>query len=262
MPVPLYAGYVFDLDGTVYLGDTPLPGAVEALARLRAAGRKVVFLSNNPTKTRAQYVAKLAKLGVPATEAEIVNSSFALVRWLLREQPGARCFVVGEQPLKDELAAAGFAIVETAAETEVVVSSFDRGFAYWKLQVAYDAINAGARFVATNPDRFCPVPGGGEPDCAAMTAAIAACTGREVEIVVGKPSPVMVEIVAELVGLPLAHCLMVGDRLSTDIAMGRAAGMGTALPLTGETTPALLAASALKPDYVIHGLLELVEELA
>jgi NagD protein len=258
MHIPAFDGYVFDLDGTVYLGDTPLPGAPEALAALRAAGRRVVFLSNNPTKTREQYARKLSGMGIPATPDEIVNSSLAMVRWLLREAPGSRVFVVGEQPLKDDLTAAGFRLTERPGEIDVVISSFDRTFTYQKLQIAFDAIRAGARFVATNPDRYCPVPGGGEPDCAAMTAAIEACTGRPVEVVVGKPSPIMVEIVGELVGLPLDRCLMVGDRLGTDIAMGKAAGMATALPLTGETSHELLAVSEIQPDYVLEGLMDLV----
>jgi NagD protein len=258
MPIPPFDGYVFDLDGTVYLGDIPLPGAIDALAALRARENRVVFLSNNPTKTRSQYVAKLTRLGVPADLSEVVNSSFAMVRWLLREAPGSRVFVVGEQPLKDELEAAGFRLVDTAAETEFVIASFDRTFDYRKLQIAFDAIRAGARFAATNPDRYCPVPGGGEPDCAAMTAAIEACTNTRVEVVVGKPSPLMVEIVGELVGLPLDRCIMVGDRLGTDIAMGKAAGMATALPLTGETTREMLATSPIQPDYVIESLMELV----
>jgi NagD protein len=258
MPIPAFDGYVFDLDGTVYLGDTPLPGAPEALAALRAAGRRVVFLSNNPTKTREQYARKLSGMGIPATPDEIVNSSLAMVRWLLREAPGSRVFVVGEQPLKDDLTAAGFRLTERPGEIDVVISSFDRTFTYQKLQIAFDAIRAGARFVATNPDRYCPVPGGGEPDCAAMTAAIEACTGKPVEAIVGKPSPIMVEIVGELVGLPLDRCLMVGDRLGTDIAMGKAAGMPTALPLTGETTHELLAVSEILPDYVLEGLMDLV----
>jgi NagD protein len=256
--MPVFDGYIFDLDGTIYLGDKALPGARETLADLRAAGRRVVFLSNNPTKSCEQYVAKLADLGIAASISEVINSSVALVRWLLREAPGSRVFVVGEQPLKDELAAAGFQLVETASTIDVVIASFDRTFDYRKLQIAFDAIGAGARFVATNPDRYCPVPGGGEPDCAAMIAAIEACTAKPVEVIVGKPSPIMVEIVSGMIGLPLARCIMIGDRLGTDIAMGKAAGMATALPLTGETTRAMLETAEIQPDYVLESLRDLV----
>jgi NagD protein len=256
--IPPFDGYIFDLDGTVYLGETLLPSAGEAIARLRAAGRRVVFLSNNPTHTREQYAARLARLGLPTPAQDIVNSSQVMVQWLLREAPGCRVFAVGEQPLQDELAAAGFQLVERAAEVDIVIASFDRTFAYWKLQTAFDAIRRGARFVATNADRYCPVPGGGEPDAAAVIAAIEACTASKVEVVVGKPSPIMARAVAEIIQLPAAHCLMTGDRLETDIAMGRAAGMATALTLTGATSRAMLEVSNIKPDYVIEGLRELI----
>jgi arabinose operon protein AraL len=255
--IPAYDGYIFDLDGTVYLGDALLPGAGDAICALRAAGRRVVFLSNNPTRTSAQYAEKLSRLGLETPAADVINSSQVLVRWMLAELPGSAVFVVGEQPLKDELAAAGFRLTERAAEVDVVVASFDRTFAYPKLQTAFDAIRGGARFVATNADRYCPVPGGGEPDAAAVIAAIEACTGRQVEVVVGKPSTIMARAASELTGLPPARCLMVGDRLETDIAMGRAAGMATALVLTGATTRAMLTGAAVTADYVAEGLSEI-----
>jgi phosphoglycolate/pyridoxal phosphate phosphatase family enzyme len=256
--IPLFDGYIFDLDGTVYLGEALLPGAGAAITRLRAEGRRVVFLSNNPTHTREQYAARLARLGLATPAHEIINSAQVLVQWLLHEAPGSRVFVVGEQPLKDELAAAGFRLVDHADEVDIVIASFDRTFAYWKLQVAFDAIRRGARFVATNADRYCPVPGGGEPDAAAVIAAIEACTATKVEVVVGKPSAIMARAVAEIIQLPAARCLMTGDRLETDIAMGLAAGMATALTLTGATTRAILEASEIRPDYVIEGLGELI----
>ena len=255
--IPAFAGYIFDLDGTIYLGEALLPGARAAIEALRGAGKRVVFLSNNPTRTSAEYATKLTRLGLPTTAADVINSSQVMVRWLLAEQPGCRVFVVGEQPLKDELVAAGFRLVERAAEIDVVIASFDRTFAYDKLQVAFDAIRAGARFVATNADRYCPVPGGGEPDAAAVIAAIEACTSVGVEVVVGKPSPIMARAAVELVGVEPRRCLMVGDRLETDIAMGVAAGMATALTLTGATTREMLAASSIQPDYVVQGVGEL-----
>lgn len=250
--------YLFDLDGTIYLGDTLLPGAAETIAALRAAGRRTIFLSNNPTKTRAQYTAKLDHLGIPTPIDDIVNSSSVMVQWLLREAPGARLFVVGETPLQDELRAAGFTLTERAGEIDFVVASFDRTFTYHKLQVAFDAVRAGARLVATNPDKFCPVPGGGEPDCAAIIAAIEACTGAKCDPVVGKPSPIMVQTIGALLGLPPAACMMVGDRLETDMAMGIAAGMATGLVLTGDANRERLAASGLQPTYVWERIDELL----
>jgi NagD protein len=258
MAIRAYDGYIFDLDGTVYLGDLLLPGSAETLADLRAAGRRVAFLSNNPTKTREQYVAKLRGMGIEATLDEVVNSSHVMVQWLLEHAPGATLFVCGEAALIGEIEAAGFRLSERAGEIDMVVASFDRTFTYHKLQVAFDAIRAGARLVATNPDRFCPVPGGGEPDAAAIIAAIEACTNTRCEVNVGKPSPIMARTASALVGLPPERCLMVGDRLATDIAMGVGAGMDTALVLTGDSTRADLAGSPAQPTYVLEGLRELI----
>jgi phosphoglycolate/pyridoxal phosphate phosphatase family enzyme len=258
MDIPRYDGYIFDLDGTIYLGEILLPGAVELLAALRAEGRRVAFLSNNPTKTREQYVAKLRAMGVEVALSEVVNSSHVLVQWLLEHAPGATLFVCGEPPLIGELEAAGFPMSERAGEIDIVVASFDRTFVYHKLQVAFDAIRAGARLVATNPDRFCPVPGGGEPDAAAIIAAIEACANTRCEVNVGKPSPIMARTVSAMLGLPPERCIMVGDRLATDIAMGANAGMATALVLTGDSGRADLPAAPAQPTYVIERLLELL----
>jgi HAD superfamily hydrolase (TIGR01450 family) len=248
----MYKAYIFDQDGTIYLGDQLLPGAAETIAALREAGKRTIFLSNNPTKTRYQYAAKLSKMGIPTPVADIVNSSYVMVQWLLKFTPTAKLFVVGETPLKDELQSAGFVLSETPKEIDVVVASFDRTFDYRKLQIAYDAVKGGARLVATNPDRYCPTPTGGEPDCAAMIAAIEACTGEKCEPIVGKPSPIMVEMIMGLVNLPPEDCIMVGDRLETDIKMGIDAGMATALVLTGDADREKLALSGLKPTFVME----------
>ncbi len=250
--LPRYRGYIFDLDGTIYLGDRLLPGAAELLQALRAADRRIAFLSNNPTKTRDQYVERLAGHGIAAGRDEVINSSMVMVQWLLTHAPQARLFVVGEAALIGELTAAGFELSEEAGRIDYVIASFDRTFTYRKLQIAFDAIRAGARLIATNPDRYCPVPGGGEPDAAAIIAAIEACTGTVCELNVGKPAAIMAQTVSQALGLPAAECLMVGDRLMTDIAMGEAAGMDTVLVLTGDSQRSDLAASPVQPTYVIE----------
>jgi NagD protein len=252
--LPRYDGYIFDLDGTVYLGDQILPGAVELFAHLRQQGRKIAFLSNNPTKNRAQYVEKLHRLGIAASINEVVNSSFVMAQWLLANAPEARLYVVGEAPLIGDLEAAGFRLSEQANEIDIVVASFDRTFVYRKLQIAFDAIRAGARLVATNPDRYCPVPGGGEPDAAAIIAAIEACTNTRCEVNVGKPSPIMARTVSNLLQLEPTRCLMIGDRLMTDIAMGAGAGMDTLLVLTGDSTRAEAEQAEHKPTYILEDL--------
>jgi 4-nitrophenyl phosphatase len=239
VPDRLYSAYVFDLDGTVYLGDDLLPGARRLIDELRARGRAVRFVSNNPTKDPQQYADKLADLGIPAPVEEIVNTTVTMTRWLLDNHPDAVVFPISEAPLKRALADAGFRISEDPAEIDVVIASYDRGFTYEKLQIAFDAIwfHKRARLVGTNPDRFCPFPGGrGEPDCAAIIAAVEACTNTTCEANVGKPNPAMLHAALKGLDVELADCMMVGDRLSTDIRMGLDSGMAAALVLTGETT--------------------------
>jgi NagD protein len=257
-PSQLYDAYIFDLDGTVYLGDALLPTAGETITYLREVGKRTVFLSNNPTHTRYDYAAKLTRLGLPTPAEDIINSSVVMVDFLRRHLPQARLFVIGEEPLQAELRAAGFELTEEVGSIDAVIASFDRTFVYRKLQIAFDAIRAGARFFATNADRYCPVPGGGEPDAAAIIAAIEACTNTKIEAVVGKPSAHMAEAILNLLNLPPDHCLMTGDRLETDVLMGLNAGMAAALTLTGATSEADLAASPIRPTYVIHQLGDLL----
>jgi arabinose operon protein AraL len=253
-----YDAYIFDLDGTVYLGESLLPHAGETIAQLRQAGKRTLFLSNNPTRPRAEYAARLTRLGLPTPAADVINSSYVMVKFLQERLPQARLFVVGEASLCAELVTGGFTLTENAAEVEAVIASFDRTFDYHKLQIAFDAIRTGARFFATNADRYCPVPGGGQPDAAAMIAAIEACTGTKVEAVVGKPSAYMAAAILDLAGVPAERCLMTGDRWETDILMGQQAGMATALTLTGATSSADLAETAVVPMYVINHLGELL----
>lgn len=261
--VSWYDAYVFDLDGTIYLGDELLPGARTVMEGLRAEGKVVKFLSNNPTKDPVQYQAKLETLGLPTALEDIANTIVTTTRWLLDHHPGAALFVVGEEPLKRALQGAGFRLTEDPAEIDVVVASYDRTFDYRKLQIAFDALwfHKRAILIQTNPDRFCPFPGGrGEPDCAAITAAIEACTGVTCSVSLGKPSPVMLEAALGGLGLEVSRCLMVGDRLHTDIAMAVAAGMPSALVLTGESTRDDVAAlpEDQRPTYVVERIDQLL----
>jgi len=255
-----FDAYIFDLDGTVYLGGVLLPSAGETIQALRDQGKRTVFLSNNPTHTREEYTKRLARLGLPTPPHEIISSSVVMVDFLKTQFAGhsPRLFVIGEAPLKHELTTAGFRLTEDANDTDIVIASFDRTFVYQKLQTAFDAIRRGARFFATNGDKYCPVPGGGEPDAACIIAAIEACTDQKVEAIVGKPSHYMAQAVLNILHLPPERCIMVGDRLETDVKMGLDAGMSAALTLTGATTEAMLAKSAIHPTYVLHQLGDLL----
>jgi NagD protein len=253
-----FDGYALDLDGTVYLDDELLPGAAETIARIRSGGSAVVFATNKPLESAEAYAAKLRRLGVAAVRADIVTAVDSVLVHLRRNHQGARLLTIAE-PLVDQTCSdAGFDVVTDPDRADVVLVSFDRGFTYDKLLAAYHAVRRGAVIVATNPDPYCPTADGGLPDCAAMLAALEACTGRTAEVVAGKPSRLMGEALVERLGVAPARAAMVGDRLSTDVVMGQRLGMAGVLVLSGATTSADLASSAVHPDYVIDGLADLL----
>ncbi len=259
-PTTLYDAYIFDLDGTVYLGDALLPNAQRAITTIRNAGKRTVFLSNNPTHTRHTYSAKLTRLGLPTPPEDILNSSVVMVDFLRHTLPHAKLFVCGEQPLIDDLREGGFSFSDNPIEIDAVIASFDRTFVYSKLQIAFDALRAGARLFATNADRYCPVPGGGQPDAASIIAAIEACTNLKCEAMVGKPSIYMTNAILHLLQMPPDRCIMTGDRLETDVQMGLNAGMTAALTLTGATTRQDAQASPVKPHFILNNLSDLLPE--
>ena len=248
-----HRGWLLDLDGTVYRGDALVPGAAEAVAALRADGRRVTFLSNKPLQTRVEYAAKLTGLGVPAGPDDVITSSLALARHLQRTDPGAPLFVIGEPPLHAELRAHGFE-VRNDHRVRWVVIAFDRTFDYAKLDTALQAARQGARLIATNPDRTCPVEGGEIPDCAGMTAAVEAVTGLTVEAIVGKPSPIILEVALASLGVGAAECAIVGDRIETDIVMGKRLGLATVLVLTGITRADDPRVAEIAPDLVLPSI--------
>jgi len=252
-----HRGWLFDLDGTVYRGDSLISGAADAIAALRAAGRRVAFLSNKPIQTRADYARKLTRLGIPTGEDEVINSSLVLARHLARLDHGAPVFVIGEPPLIGELRAHGF---EVRADHRVrwMVIALDRTFDYAKLNTALQAVRQGARLIATNPDRTCPTEDGEIPDCAGMTAAVEAVTGRKVEVVVGKPSPIILEVALAQLGVNAGECVIVGDRLETDIVMGKRLGLATILVLTGITTAGDARIAETAPDLVLSSIRDLL----
>jgi HAD superfamily hydrolase (TIGR01450 family) len=261
-PDDLYEGYIFDLDGTIYLGDDLLPGAERLILKLRELGKRVIFLSNNPTKDPTMYAEKLTKLGLETPEDEIVNTVVTMTQWLLQNHPDATVFPISEEPLKNSLRDAGIKMSEDPEEIDIVIASYDRGFEYRKLQIAFDAIwfHERARLVTTNPDRYCPFPGGrGEPDAAAIVGAIEGCTGTKCEVNVGKPDPIMLETIMSVVGLDAEDCIMSGDRLYTEIKMANDAGMPSAVVLTGETKAEDLEdESDVRPDYTLERIDQLI----
>ena len=261
-PTRRFGGYVFDLDGTLYLGDQLLPGAAETVASVREAGGRVAFLTNKPLESPADYAAKLTELGIPAAEGEVVSSTDALLRYLDHHAKGTRILPIAEPLLVGLLRDHGFRTLDPTSDdpttADLVVVSWDRTFDYARLLAAFRAVRAGARIVATNPDPFCPTPDGDLPDCAAMLAAIEASTGARAEAIVGKPSPHMAATLLDRLALPPDDTILVGDRLMTDVLMAREAGMASALVLTGATKPEALDGAAVVPDYVLAGIAEVL----
>ncbi len=253
-----HRGWLVDLDGTVYRGEALVPGADAAIAALRRAGRRVAFLSNKPLATRDDYAAKLTRLGIAAAADDVINSSLVLARHLARLDARAPIFVIGEPPLLAELRAHGF---EVRADHRVrwVVIAFDRTFDYAKLDTALQAVRGGARLIATNPDRTCPTEEGEIPDCAGMIAAVEAVTAARVEVIVGKPSPIILEVALERLGLPARECAMVGDRVETDMVMGKRLGLATVLVLSGVTRADDPRIAEIAPDAVLGSVRELVQ---
>jgi arabinose operon protein AraL len=251
-------GWLFDLDGTVYRGEALIPGADTTIAALRADGRRVVFLSNKPLQTRADYARKLTKLGIPTRDEEVINSSLVLARHLATLDPRAPVFVIGEPPLIAELLAHGFE-VRRDHHVRWVVIAFDRTFDYAKLDVALQAVRrSNARLIATNPDRTCPTEDGEIPDCAGMIAAVEAVTSRRVEAIVGKPSPIILDVALATLGVAARDAVMVGDRVETDIVMGRELGLATVLVLSGITRADDPRIAELVPDLVLPSIRELL----
>jgi len=258
-----FDAYLFDLDGTIYLGSELLPGARHLIETLRARGAKTVFLSNNPTRDPAMYIAKLAKLGIPVTRDEIINTVVTTVLWVKQNHPNAVVFPIAEEPLTRALLEAGIRISDDPEQIDLVIASYDRGFTYRKLQIAFDALwQVGrAQLITTNPDRYCPFPGGkGEPDAAAIVAAIEASTGVRCLANMGKPDRTMIDTVVTALGIDVANTIMVGDRLETDVRMAVNAGMSSALVLTGDSqlSDVERAAPEHRPSFILDRIDELI----
>jgi arabinose operon protein AraL len=252
-------GFIFDLDGTVYLGDRLIEGAAEAIRALRERGDKVVFLSNKPIATRQSYAHKLTKMGIPTTVDDVLNSSLIVARYLQKVlRPGERVLVIGEEPIRQELRDHGIAMSANPYEVQYVVLSWDRQFTYDTLNDLYQAAIRGAVVIASNPDRTCPLEEGQIPDTGAIIGALEGATGKPIDLVVGKPSPIAAEAAVRHLGLDYGSCYMVGDRLETDIKMGNDTGMNSVLVLTGISTQEMAEKSQYRPRYILNSIKDIV----
>lgn len=254
-----YRAFLVDLDGVLVRGSEPLPGAPEALRALQGRGRVIVF-SNNSTRSRRAFAERLRAIGFPVRPEEIVNSAFVVAQYLRERSGPARVYPIGEAGLREELEAAGHVIVPPE-EAEYVVVGLDRGFRYEQLAEALRALLKGAAFIAANADPVFPTARGLIPGAGALVGAIEGM-GYPPQEVVGKPSPIAFRVALKAAGVEKpSQCLMIGDRLDTDIKGARRAGMDSALMLTGVTRPEDLEESEIKPTFVAESLAALVREM-
>ena len=247
--------FLFDLDGTLYLGERVFPATPRLLDRLRATGRNWCYLTNNSSKSTRDYLDKLARLGMGIESSRMITSGAATADYLLREARVGRVFVLGTPSLEQELAEAGLTLVEQGAQA--VVLGFDLTFTWDKFNRACALLRQGAAFVATHPDLVCPTPEGPVPDCGALAAAFTAATGLAPKVI-GKPHGAMLDTALRSLGARPDNTAIVGDRLYTDMEMGFRGGLTTILVLSGETSAEMAAASPRRPDLVLPS----VEDLA
>nr|BBH94483.1 acid sugar phosphatase [Thermogemmatispora argillosa] len=257
-----YTTYLIDLDGVVYRGNELLPGAREFVQWLEATGKKYIFLTNNSFATGSQILAKLERLGIPATPEHLMSAGQAAMQNIARRLPGARVYIVGEQPLVELAQEYGLTVVEVdAEEADVVLVGLDRFFDYSKLTCAVRIVLAGALFITINRDPLLPIAGGGFlPGCGTLAAAIEAGTGVTPEVV-GKPEPMLLLEAMERLGSKPEETAMIGDGLDVDILAGQAAGTHTILVLSGRNNRADIEVSPIKPEHVYEDLADLLRQL-
>lgn len=254
--------FLFDQDGTLYLGSRLYDFTVPLLERIKATGRRYMFMTNNSSKSVADYIKKLEKMGITATREDFITSSQATAYYLKKYHPGKKLYVCGTRSLVKELEMEGFAVTTDLNEVECIVMGFDTELTFQKLEDVSKLLltRKDIPYIATNPDLVCPTEYGSVPDCGSVCIMIKNATGRE-PVVIGKPSPLMPELAMEHTGYSKEETAVVGDRIYTDVKSGLNAGITGILVMSGETTPEILAASEDKPHLVLESAREILEAL-
>ena len=254
--------FLFDMDGTLYLGSRLFDFTVELLDTIRSQGKKYMFMTNNSSKSVCDYVAKLAAMGIEATEDDFFTSSQATALYLLEHHKNQRLYVCGTRSLKDELAKNGFEITENTENTDCIVMGFDTELTFKKLHdISYLLLTRpDIPYIATNPDYVCPTEFGSVPDCGSVCDMLYNVSRRR-PVVIGKPQPEMPLLAMAKSDVEPAQTAVIGDRIYTDIKSGLSAGAYTVLVLSGETTREILDASFDKPHAVMNSARELLDIL-
>lgn len=257
-----FSGAIVDVDGTLIRGTEPISGVDRGLRALEDRGVDRLYVSNNPTKTPAAYAAKLRRAGIAAAGDDVVTSGSTTVEYLRRHHPDSRVYLVGEAGLHDQLREAGFAVVQAGEwnghTVDVAVVSIDRRFDYDTLTESLAVLRDGSvPLVGTDPDVVIPASEGDVPGSGAIVTAVATVAEREPNVVLGKPHDVARELALDRLGCAPEDCLVVGDRLDTDVELGARAGMTTVLVRSGVTDDTRLARSAVTPDFVLDSFADI-----
>ncbi|KXB00145.1 hypothetical protein AKJ47_00625 [candidate division MSBL1 archaeon SCGC-AAA261G05] len=254
------------MDGVIYVEDSPIKGAKETIEKLRSQGRKLVFTTNNSTKTRSGYVKKLSDLGLKVNKDDIITSAYATAIYLRKKSnENGKVFVVGEEGLKSELREAGFEILSErdAENADFVIAGMDRNLNYEKIAAGLRALLAGAEFIASNPDPTYPTETGLAPGAGASIGALSGASGVEPSQIVGKPSRYMVDFALEKTDTQPEQAAIIGDRLDLDIKVGKKVGLTTILVLTGVDSASdvkKVKGSPDAPDFVLKSIRELIKD--
>ena len=253
--------FFLDMDGTLYVDEVLLPGTQDLLAAIARRGGRRLFLTNNSSARGEDYRQRLERLGIPAQRMEILTSGDATIHYILGKTPYRSAYVVGTPALLADFASAGIDIER--ADPECLVVGFDRTLTYAKLERATRMLFAGKPYYATHPDKTCITHDGLIPDVAAIIAALAAVTGRQPDVIVGKPYPEIVANALQRLGGSPERAVMIGDQLDTDMTLARTSGILGALVLSGETSPARLAAWPVehRPPLVASSVAEIADWL-
>jgi len=255
--------YVFDMDGTIYLGSIVFDFAIRFIENLRAAGKRVLFFTNNASRSTSVYLDKLTRLGFSPTPAEIMSSADVTAAYLHTYHKDQSVYLIGTRQLASQFREAGIKLATGKEDrVDVVVSSFDTELTYEKLDNGCRLIRGGATYLCTHPDFNCPTETGFMPDSGAIAALITASTGVTPRYL-GKPYPEVVDMIQRVTGIPREKTCIFGDRLYTDIALGAKNGVTSILVLTGEGTyeEAMDLSEGEKPAFIFPSLLEVDEAI-
>ena len=251
--------FALDLDGTIYLGDDWIPGARGFLKRIKETGRRYAFITNNSSKSRRDYLKKLAAMGLLVDDSELVTSGEAAVSYVKTMFPRKRVFLMGTESLAGEFTEAG--IILDNKSPELVVTAYDTSLTYEKLCMACNFINAGLAFIATHPDITCPSQTGYIPDIGSFHALIEAVTGRRPDVVIGKPGREIIGYMLKKTGAGAQRTAIVGDRLYTDVAAGINNSLTAVLVLSGEAALKDAYESDIKPHLIFDSVKDMIPYL-